>query len=136
MTAPAKTDIDPGKAERETGTTLAPQFDSNGLLPCVVTDVDTGGVLMLAWMNAEALQRTIETRAAHYWSRSRRELWRKGATSGHVQRVRDIRIDCDQDAIWLIVEQEGAACHVGYRSCFYRVVADGQLTFVDDGTCA
>ena len=135
MTAPAKTDIDPGKAERETGNTLAPQFDANGLLPCVVTDVDTGGVLMLAWMNAEALQRTIETRAAHYWSRSRRELWRKGATSGHVQRVRDIRIDCDQDAIWLIVEQEGAACHVGYRSCFYRVVADGQLTFVDDGPC-
>ena len=112
-------------AEIEEGVVLAPKFDANGLLPCVVTDQESGAVLMLAYMNAEALGRTIETREAHYWSRSRGELWHKGATSGHVQKVVDLRVDCDQDTIWLVVEQTGAACHVGYHSCFYRAVPLG-----------
>lgn len=112
-------------AEVEEGTVLAPKFDDDGLLPCVVTDKDGGGVLMLAYMNAEALALTAETGEAHYWSRSRRRLWRKGETSGHVQKVVEMRVDCDQDALWLVVEQAGAACHVGYRSCFYRSVPLG-----------
>ena len=116
----------------ETGDRLTPRFDAHGLLPCVVTDAEGGDVLMVAWMNAEALDRTVETGTAHYWSRSRRELWRKGETSGHVQHVEDIRIDCDQDTIWLIVRQTGAACHVGYRSCFYRRVTPDGLAPVGD----
>ncbi len=108
--------------EIEEGTALAPAFDSNGLVPCVVSDQKTGLLLMLAYMNAEALALTIQTRQAHYWSRSRGKLWRKGEESGHTQKVIDLRIDCDQDAIWLIVDQKGAACHVGYQSCFYRSV--------------
>ena len=106
----------------EEGVQLAPRFDRNGLLPCVVTDHENGDILMLAYMNDTALAMTIETGEAHYWSRSRRKLWRKGETSGHVQQVVDLRIDCDQDSVWLIVRQSGAACHVGYRSCFYRSV--------------
>ncbi len=112
-------------AEVEEGRVLAPKFDAAGLLPCVATDAASGAVLMLAWMNAEALARTVETGEAHYWSRSRGELWRKGETSGHVQKVVDLRIDCDQDSVWLVVEQTGAACHVGYRSCFFRSVPLG-----------
>jgi phosphoribosyl-AMP cyclohydrolase len=107
----------------EEGRTLAPRFDSQGLVTCVATDVRTGEVLMVAHMNAEALQRTIETGEAWYFSRSRRSLWKKGERSGHVQRVREMRIDCDQDAIWIKVEQLGAgACHTGRRTCFYRAV--------------
>lgn len=113
------------KVEIEEGAVLTPKFDADGLLPCIVTDQDGGAVLMLAYMNAEALALTIETREAHYWSRSRGALWHKGATSGHVQKVIDLRIDCDQDTVWLVVEQLGAACHVGYRSCFYRSVPLG-----------
>ncbi|HEX6987343.1 MAG TPA: phosphoribosyl-AMP cyclohydrolase [Planctomycetaceae bacterium] len=110
----------------EEGTALAPKFDDRGLIPVVTTDVHTGELLMQAWMNREALARTIELGEAVYWSRSRNELWHKGATSGHVQVVRELRVDCDQDAIWLRVEQRGgAACHVGYRSCFYRRVPVG-----------
>lgn len=107
----------------EQGMTLAPKFDADGLIPAIAADAGSGVVLMMAWMNAEALSTTIETGEAHYWSRSRAELWHKGATSGHVQIVRDIRIDCDQDTVLLLVEQKGpGACHVGYQSCFYRRV--------------
>ena len=114
------------KSEIEEGTTLAPKFNEAGLIPVVATDVLTGEVLMQAWMNREALAQTIELGEAVYWSRSRQEIWHKGATSGHVQIVKELRIDCDQDSIWLRVEQQGgAACHVGYRSCFFRRVPVG-----------
>ena len=111
----------------EEGLALAPRFDADGLIPCVTTGADTGEVLMLGYMNGEALQRTIATGEAHYWSRSRQCLWRKGATSGLVQEVVEIRIDDDQDAVWLRVRVagSGASCHVGYRSCFYRSVELG-----------
>ena len=111
--------------EIEEGRQLAPKFDADGLIPCAVSDRESGAVLMFAYMNAEALALTIETGEAHYWSRSRGELWRKGATSGHVQKVVDLRVDCDQDALWMVVEQIGAACHVGYKSCFYRSIRIG-----------
>ena len=116
-----------GSSELETGATLAPRFDAAGLVAAVATDADTGEVLMLAWMNAEALRRTLDTREAHYWSRSRRELWRKGATSGQVQDVVEVRVDCDQDAVWLRVRArgDGGACHTGRRSCFFRAVETG-----------
>jgi phosphoribosyl-AMP cyclohydrolase len=111
---------------RDTGLTLDPKYDANGLITAVVTDVESGEVLMLAHMNAEALAATVSTGEAHFWSRSRGELWRKGATSGNVLRVREVRIDCDQDAVWLIADAAGPACHTGERSCFYRrVTADG-----------
>jgi phosphoribosyl-AMP cyclohydrolase len=108
----------------EEGLALAPKFDCDGLIPCVTTDANTGEVLMLGYMNSEALQKTITTGEAHYWSRSRQCLWRKGATSGLVQQVVETRIDDDQDAVWLRVQigSSGASCHVGYRSCFYRSV--------------
>ena len=102
---------------------LAPKFDADGLVTCVATDAGSGEVLMVAHMNAEALARTIETGETWYFSRSRGTLWRKGETSGHTQRVVEMRIDCDQDAVWIKVEQSGAgACHTGRRSCFYRAV--------------
>lgn len=108
--------------ERESGTVLAPRFDANGLVTAVATDADSGEVLMVAHMNAEALARTIETGSAWYWSRSRGELWHKGATSGETQAVVEVRVDCDQDAVWIKVRPQGrgAACHTGRRSCFYR----------------
>jgi phosphoribosyl-AMP cyclohydrolase len=110
----------------EEGTELAPKFDEQGLIACVTTAAGSGEVLMLGYMNAEALKRTIATGEAHYWSRSRQVLWHKGATSGLVQKVVELRIDDDQDAIWLRVEIPGdASCHVGYRSCFYRSVPVG-----------
>jgi phosphoribosyl-AMP cyclohydrolase len=114
----------------ERGTVLAPRFDAAGLIAAVATHVETGEVLMLAWMNAEALALTVETREAHYYSRSRKTLWKKGETSGQVQKVVEIRVDCDQDAVWIKVlpQGDGGACHVGFRSCFYRVVVeDGSL---------
>lgn len=112
--------------EVEEGLALAPRFDADGLVTAVVTDATDGTVLMVAHMNAEALALTIETGAAHYWSRSRRALWKKGETSGHLQRVKELRVDCDQDAVWIAVEQVGgAACHTGRRSCFYRSVPLG-----------
>jgi len=111
----------------EEGHELAPKFDSDGLLPCVTTQADTGEVLMLGYMNEEALRRTIATGEAHYYSRSRKVLWHKGATSGLVQKVVEMRVDDDQDAVWLRVRIPGdASCHVGYRSCFYRSVPTGQ----------
>ncbi len=110
----------------EEGNLLAPKFDANGLLPVVTTDAGTGDVLMMGVMNEEALLRTITTGEAHYWSRSRKCLWHKGATSGLVQKVVEMRIDDDQDAVWLRVAVEGgASCHVGYRSCFYRAIPTG-----------
>lgn len=122
-------------AQVEEGTSLAPRFDADGLVPVVTTDQATGAVLMMGVMTAEALRLTIQTGEAHYWSRSRQPLWHKGATSGLVQRVVEIRIDDDQDAVWLRVEVAGgASCHVGYRSCFYRAVPVGQagaLRFVE-----
>ncbi len=113
-------------AEVEEGKALAPKFDRDGLIPAVVTDAESGEVLMLGYMNAEALLLSIETGEAHYWSRSRQYLWRKGATSGLVQKIVEIRVDDDQDAVWLKVRIEGqASCHVGYRSCFYRSIEFG-----------
>jgi phosphoribosyl-AMP cyclohydrolase len=113
-------------AEVEEGLGLAPKFDAEGLVTCVATDAASGDVLMVAHMNAEALARTIETGEAWYFSRSRQELWRKGETSGHTQRVTEMRIDCDQDAVWIKVEPAGpGACHTGRRSCFYRAVPLG-----------
>ena len=111
----------------EEGAKLAPKFDADGLVTCVATDAASGDVLMVAHMNAEALARTIESGEAWYFSRSRRALWRKGETSGHVQRVTEMRVDCDQDAVWIKVEQAGpGACHTGRRSCFYRAVPLGK----------
>jgi len=113
----------------EHGATLAPRFDANGLIAAVATHADTGEVLMFAWMNAEALKKTLATGEAYYWSRSRNELWHKGATSGQVQVVVEARIDCDQDCVWLKVRPggNGGACHTGARSCFYRVIENGHL---------
>ena len=130
----------PGSTEEvEEGRVFSPKFDANGSIACVVADASSGEVLMLAHMNAAALAKTIETGEAWFYSRSRGKLWRKGETSGHVQKVREMRVDCDQDALLLKVEQHGpGACHTGRRSCFYRSVtlgkASGQtasLTFVD-----
>jgi phosphoribosyl-AMP cyclohydrolase len=117
----------------EEGSDLAPRFDEHGLLPVVTTDAASGEVLMLGYMNAEALERTIETGEAHYYSRSRQALWHKGATSGLVQKVVEMRVDDDQDAVWLAVEVagSGASCHVGYRSCFYRAVPTGRKPTAD-----
>ena len=119
----------------EEGLEFQPKFDGSGLVTCVATDAATGDVLMVAHMNDEALRKTIESGEAWYFSRSRNALWRKGETSGHVQRVVEMRLDCDQDAIWIRVQQTGAACHTGRRSCFYRKVEAGEggarLTFVD-----
>jgi phosphoribosyl-AMP cyclohydrolase len=112
------------KNAREEGTVLAPRFDASGLVTAVVTDAGDGTLLMVAHMNEEALRLTLETGIAHYWSRSRRALWKKGETSGNFQRVVEMRVDCDQDALWLKVEVagDGVTCHTGRRSCFYRIV--------------
>jgi phosphoribosyl-AMP cyclohydrolase len=119
----------------EEGLTFKPKFDASGLVTCVATDAGTGEMLMVAHMNDEALRKTIASGEAWYFSRSRNALWRKGESSGHVQRVVEMRMDCDQDAVWIRVEQTGAACHTGRRSCFYRAVTAGeggaQLSFVD-----
>jgi phosphoribosyl-ATP pyrophosphohydrolase/phosphoribosyl-AMP cyclohydrolase len=108
------------------------KYDERGLVPVVAQDAATGEVLMLAWANAQALRLTEETRRAHYWSRSRGELWAKGDTSGHVQHVREIRVDCDQDALIYRVDQTGAACHTGERTCFYRAASADGLTNAAD----
>lgn len=111
----------------EEGSELAPKFDADGLIPAVTTDFASGELLMVGYMNQEALARTIETGEAHYFSRSRQALWHKGGTSGFVQKVRELLIDDDQDCIWLRVETSGGAnCHVGYRSCFYRAIPVGR----------
>ena len=123
----------------EEGQDLAPKFDSDGLMPCVTTDAKSGEVLMLGYMNREALEKTILTGEAYYWSRSRQVLWHKGATSGLIQRVVEIRIDDDQDAVWLRVQLQAgkhsdpASCHVGFRSCFYRTIElkTGKVEFAE-----
>lgn len=117
-----------GSAQDETPE-LRPRFDDNGLIAAIAQDAVTGEVLMLAWMNAEALQKTIETGRATYWSRSRAALWVKGETSGHTQEVTELRVDCDQDAVLLKVRQTGGACHTHRESCFYRRIENGALSF-------
>ena len=115
------------KSEIEEGLAFAPKFGADGLITAVATDAKSGDVLMVAHMNAEAVAKTIESGEAWYYSRSRKALWKKGESSGHVQRVIELRVDCDQDALWLKVEQEGpGACHTGRRSCFYRAVPLGK----------
>lgn len=106
---------------------FTPKFDDNGLLTAVVTDAQSGEILMLAHMNAEAIAATVETGRAHFWSRSRQKLWMKGETSGHILEVEDIRVDCDQDALWLKARPQGPACHTGQRSCFFRRLEAGRL---------
>ena len=114
--------------EIEEGKYLAPKFDENGLIPVITTDFQTGDILMHGYMNDEALKKTIETKEAHYWSRSRKKIWHKGQVSGFVQIVKEIRIDDDQDSVWLSVDiGSGASCHVGYRSCFYRSIPLGKI---------
>ena len=112
----------------EEGKYLAPKFNKNGLIPVVTTDFQTGSVLMHGYMNDEALKKTIETKEAHYWSRSRKKIWHKGQVSGFVQKIKEMRIDDDQDSIWISVEiGDGASCHVGYKSCFYRSIPLGKI---------
>ena len=127
------------REELEEGNVFAPRFDADGLIPAITQHSETGDVLMFAWMNADALANTIETGEAWYWSRSRNELWHKGATSGQIQKITEIRTDCDQDVILLqVVPQRAGACHVGYNSCFFRSVqksesGDIRLTFEETG---
>jgi phosphoribosyl-AMP cyclohydrolase len=126
----------PGTAtDLEEGLALMPKFDANGLVTVVATDAASGELLMVAHMNAEALSRTIATGEAWYFSRSRGALWRKGESSGHSQRVVEMRVDCDQDAVWIKVEQSGGACHTGRRSCFYRAVRLGKAGAVALTSC-
>jgi len=114
--------------EVEEGKYLAPKFDENSLIPVITTDFKTGDILMHGYMNYEALKKTIETKEAHYWSRSRKKIWRKGQVSGFIQQVKEIRIDDDQDSVWLSVDiGNGSSCHVGYRSCFYRSIPLGKI---------
>ena len=114
--------------EIEEGKCLSPKFDENGLIPVITTDFQTGDILMHGYMNDQALKKTIETKEAHYWSRSRKKIWHKGQVSGFVQIVKEIRIDDDQDSVWLSVDiGSGASCHVGYRSCFYRSIPLGKI---------
>ncbi len=112
----------------EEGELLSPKFDEDGLIPVITTDCKTQEVLMHGYMNSESLQKTIETKEAYYWSRSRKKVWHKGETSGFVQKVVEIRIDDDQDSIWISVDiGDGASCHVGYKSCFYRAIPLGKI---------
>ena len=115
-------------ADIEEGNLLSPKFNNDGLIPVIATDFKTKEVLMQGFMNSEALKKTIETKEAHYWSRSRKEVWHKGETSGFVQKVVEMRIDDDQDSIWMSVDiGDGASCHVGYKSCFYRSITLGKI---------
>lgn len=124
------------KEKLEEGTGFTPNYDSNGLITAVVTDADSGELLMVAFMNKEAVALTLETGIAHYWSRSRQKLWKKGESSGNIQIIKEIRVDCDQDALWLKVKVKGigATCHTGRKSCFYRrlKVTGGIVTLVTD----
>ena len=119
--------------EVEEGKYLEPKFDENGLIPVITTDFKNGDILMHGYMNDEALKKTIETKEAHYWSRSRKKIWHKGQISGFVQTIKEIRIDDDQDSVWLSVDiGNGASCHVGYRSCFYRSIPLGSIKNVQE----
>ncbi len=124
----------PDKHALERGDQLAPRFNADGLVVAIAQHADTGEILMLAWMNDEALKLTVDTGIAHYFSRSRGELWKKGETSGQLQLVEALRVDCDQDAVLIKVrpQGDGGACHVGFRSCFYRVMEDGRLVERED----
>jgi len=125
----------PDKLALERGEALAPRFNADGLVVAIAQHADTGEILMLAWMNDQALKLTVETGVAHYFSRSRHELWKKGETSGQLQILTELRVDCDQDAVLLKVrpQGDGGACHVGFRSCFYRVWEDGRLVEREEG---
>ena len=115
-------------ADIEEGNLLSPKFDKDGLIPVTTTDLDTKEVLMQGYMNSEALKKTIETKEAHYWSRTRKQVWHKGETSGFIQKVIEMRVDDDQDSIWLSVDiGDGSSCHVGYKSCFYRSISLGKI---------
>jgi phosphoribosyl-AMP cyclohydrolase len=116
---------------RDKGLTLNPKYDRDGLITAVVTDAESGDVLMVAHMNEEALGLTVQTGFAHFWSRSRQSLWKKGETSGHMLQVCDMRIDCDQDAVWVKAVPAGPTCHTGARSCFFRRIGPEGLTAVD-----
>ena len=117
----------------EEGKYLEPKFDENGLIPVITSDFKTGDILMHGYMNEEALKKTIETKEAHYWSRSKEKIWRKGEVSGFVQTIKEIRIDDDQDSVWLSVDiGNGASCHVGYRSCFYRSIPLGDIKNIQE----
>jgi len=119
--------------EVEEGKYLEPKFDENGLIPVITTDFKSGDILMHGYMNDEALKKTIETKEAHYWSRSRKKIWHKGQISGFVQTIKEIRIDDDQDSVWLSVDiGNGASCHVGYRSCFYRSIPLGNIKNIQE----
>lgn len=124
------------KQKLEEGTDFTPNYDSNGLITAVVTDADNGELLMVAFMNKEAVTLTLKTGIAHYWSRSRQKIWKKGESSGNIQIIKEIRVDCDQDALWLkvAVKGVGATCHTGRKSCFYRrlEVTNGTATMVTD----
>lgn len=123
------------KHEMEESLNFTPKFDEKGLIPCVATCDKTGDVLMFAFMNEEALEKTIETGEAHYWSRSRKSLWHKGATSGHIQKITEMRTDCDQDCIWIKVKTDEGACHTGRKSCFYRKIHGDfkvKMEFIDE----
>ena len=114
--------------EVEEGKYLSPKFDENGLIPVITTDFKTGDILMHGYMNYESLKKTIETKETYYWSRSRKKIWHKGQISGFIQKVKEIRIDDDQDSVWLSVDiGNGSSCHVGYRSCFYRSIPLGKI---------
>ncbi|PCJ99798.1 MAG: phosphoribosyl-AMP cyclohydrolase [Zetaproteobacteria bacterium] len=122
------------KRETEENLNFTPKFDEKGLIPCITSCAKTGDVLMFAFMNAEALDKTIETGEAHYWSRSRKSLWHKGATSGHIQKVTEMRTDCDQDCIWIKIETDTGSCHTGRKSCFYRRISgdlNAKMLFID-----
>ena len=114
--------------EIEEGRDLEPKFDANGLIPVITSDYKSGDILMHGYMNSQALKKTIETKEAYYWSRSRKKIWHKGKISGFMQKIKEIRIDDDQDAVWISVDiGRGASCHVGYRSCFYRSIPLGKI---------
>ena len=124
------------KCNREEGTQFSPKFDEKGLITAVVTDATDGNLLMVAFMNEEALALSLETGIAHYWSRSRQKIWKKGESSGNLQQIEEIRVDCDQDALWLKVHVQGAGatCHTGHKSCFYRhlEMSNGVATLEED----
>lgn len=120
-------------AARETGTTLDIKYNDQGLVPAIVQDIDTGEILMMGWMNDLAVKQTLETRKATFYSRSRDKMWIKGESSGHVQEVVEVRVDCDQDTILLRCKSHGPCCHVGYKSCFYRAADEkSELSFVEE----
>ena len=120
------------QSERDETLEFIPQWNEQGLIPVIAQDIDDHQVKMMAWMNEEALKLTLETGFAHYWTRSRQKIWKKGESSGHLQKVIEIRVDCDQDCLLILIKQEGAACHTGRKSCFYRVLKKNEtLTFTE-----